>query len=130
MCAQAVAAAAPQAAPPRSAEAYLEAAWELDASGFLGYFERAHPRLYRNYEDLCRNHGMLVEYHANPVVFILANQPKCCTDVAMRFVDDQTAGAQPTAAPQATQASRSRSRTRSPRRSTFSGAAPSPRPRV
>ena len=59
-----------KAAPkPRSAEEYLAAALELDASGFLSYFEDKHPLLCRNYEDLCRNSDKLTEYDANPVVF-------------------------------------------------------------
>ena len=83
-----------KAAPKsRSAEEYLAAALELDASGFLGYFKGKHPQLYRNYEGLCRSSDKLGEYHANPVVFILANQPLCCTHVAKRFVDDHPAPA-------------------------------------
>ena len=108
------------ASKPRSNEEYLAAAFELDASDFLSYFEGQYPKLYHNYEHLCRSSDKLTEYHANPVVFILANEPLCCTHVARRFVDDQ----QPAAtAPQATQASRSRS-PRRPASSSDGAAAP------
>ena len=49
-----------KAAPkPKSAEEYLTAALELDASGFLGYFKGKHSQLYRNYEGLCRSSDKL-----------------------------------------------------------------------
>ena len=94
---------------------YLMAALELGDTEFLGYFERTRPELYRRYETLCRDNGKLEEFRANPLVFILANQPECCTHVAKRFIDGPDAAPATSAAPPGAQAAgAARSRSRSP----------------
>ena len=94
---------------------YLMAALERGDTAFLGYFERTHPELHRRYETLCRDNGKLEEFRANPLVFILANQPECCTHVAKRFIDGPDAAPAKSAAPPSAQAAgAARSHSRSP----------------
>ena len=71
----------------RSDDEYLMAAFELDATAFLKYFQAEHPQVHGRYEQLCQANGNLEEFRASPLVFILANKPMCCVHVAKRFID-------------------------------------------
>ena len=70
-------------------EEYLTAALELDANGFLEFFQQRHCAASHRYEELCRANSRLEEYYANPLVFILGNEPPCCMHIAKAFVDDR-----------------------------------------
>ena len=85
----------------RSDDEYMMAAFELDAAAFLTYFATEHPEVHGRYEQLCQAHGNLEEFHASPLVFILANKPECCTHVAKRFIDARPATMESDAAPAA-----------------------------
>jgi len=77
--------AAPRAG--KSEEEYLTAAFELNGDEFLKYFQDSDDRVFQNYKALCSENGSLEEFTASPLVFILANQPRCCTAIAKNFVD-------------------------------------------
>jgi len=84
---------APSCAPPTTKksnmtqEEYLTAAFELNGEEFLKFFEETCGRVFHNYEALCRDHGNLEDFRANPLVFILANEPACCTSIAKMFIN-------------------------------------------
>ena len=63
------------------------AAFKLEATTFHNYFEAEYPEVRRRYEQLCQANDNLEEFRASPLVFILANKPKCCMHVAKRFID-------------------------------------------
>mmetsp|Transcript_36125 Transcript_36125/g.100295 ORF Transcript_36125/g.100295 Transcript_36125/m.100295 type:complete len:327 (-) Transcript_36125:106-1086(-) len=72
------------------AEQYLAAAVKMsseEAADFLAFFSRVNPRAEQRYTDLCRENNTLDEYMANPLVFILANNPYCCAHIARTYVD-------------------------------------------
>ena len=71
----------------KTAEEYLATAFEMNGKKFLKSFQRTHNRVFENYEKLCSENGNLEEFRANPLVFILANDPLCCTAIAKRFID-------------------------------------------
>ena len=67
---------------------YLPAAMALeDASGFLPFFQQTYPKLFCSYRELCTAQGVMAEFEGNPLVFILANEPRCCVHVAREFLD-------------------------------------------
>ena len=71
----------------RTQEKYLTTALELNGEEFLKFFKEVCDPLLCKYETLCRDNGYLDEFRANPLVFIMANQPQCCTFVAKMFID-------------------------------------------
>ena len=66
---------------------YLTAALKVTGEEFLKFFEANHCRVFYNYEGLCLANGNLDEFRANPLVFILANEPMCCTSIAKMFIE-------------------------------------------
>ena len=71
----------------RTQEEYLTTAFKLNGEEFLKFFKAVCGPLLCKYETLCRDNGYLDEFRANPLVFIMANQPQCCTFVAKMFID-------------------------------------------
>mmetsp|Transcript_1768 Transcript_1768/g.1230 ORF Transcript_1768/g.1230 Transcript_1768/m.1230 type:complete len:117 (-) Transcript_1768:200-550(-) len=72
---------------PLSDEEYLEKAFDVDANDFLAFFREHDPQVYGRYEELCRRSHNLDEFMANPAVFIVANNPVCCTKIAKLYID-------------------------------------------
>mmetsp|Transcript_101225 Transcript_101225/g.326715 ORF Transcript_101225/g.326715 Transcript_101225/m.326715 type:complete len:154 (-) Transcript_101225:180-641(-) len=72
-------------------EEYLMAALELDPKAFLAFFSEVNPQTRRKYEDLCRQNNTLDEFTASPLIFILANNPRCCTPIAKAYVEKHCA---------------------------------------
>jgi hypothetical protein len=54
---------------------------------FLTYFEKNNKIVYDNYIKLNENNNTLDDFKSNPVVFILANEPRCCFYIAKNFVE-------------------------------------------
>lgn len=71
-------------------EQYLMAAVKMSASEvaeFPAFFSKVNPDVHQRYKDLCKENNTLDEYMANPLVFILANNPQCCSHIAREYVD-------------------------------------------
>mmetsp|Transcript_4515 Transcript_4515/g.10647 ORF Transcript_4515/g.10647 Transcript_4515/m.10647 type:complete len:291 (-) Transcript_4515:165-1037(-) len=78
---------------PASDDSYLEAAVKMsdeDASEFMEFFSKVNPDIQQKYTDLCRENDTLDEFVANPLVFILANNPQCCAHIAREYVDSRS----------------------------------------
>uniref|UniRef100_A0A7S2AN82 Uncharacterized protein n=1 Tax=Alexandrium andersonii TaxID=327968 RepID=A0A7S2AN82_9DINO len=71
----------------RTHDDYLAEALCMDAEDFLTYFGKVNPQVQKRYTDLCRQNNTLDDFLASPLVFILANRPKCCTYVATGYID-------------------------------------------
>ena len=70
------------------------AAFELKGEEFLKFFDDNHYGVLYYYEGMLLVNGNLDEFRANPLVFILANEPPCCTWIAKMFIN-RTAKATP-----------------------------------
>mmetsp|Transcript_36521 Transcript_36521/g.105202 ORF Transcript_36521/g.105202 Transcript_36521/m.105202 type:complete len:319 (-) Transcript_36521:116-1072(-) len=71
-------------------EQYLMAAVkmsETDIAGFPAFFADINPDVHQKYKDLCKEQNTFDDYMANPLVFILANNPQCCVHIAREYVD-------------------------------------------
>mmetsp|Transcript_107396 Transcript_107396/g.334784 ORF Transcript_107396/g.334784 Transcript_107396/m.334784 type:complete len:313 (-) Transcript_107396:96-1034(-) len=74
-------------------EQYLIAAVKMNVSevaDFPAFFSKVNPEVQQKYEDLCKDNHTLEEYMANPLVFILANNPQCCAHIARDYVDSHS----------------------------------------
>jgi hypothetical protein len=81
-----------EAAPRLNSEQYLEEAFKFDdALEFLTFFRSEAPQVLQRYEALCKDNGNFDEFSANPLGFIVANNPTCCIQVAKRFINIRVA---------------------------------------
>ena len=54
---------------------------------FLEYFKNKDKRIYNNYIRINKEKKTKEGFEANPLVFILMNEPKCCLNIAKEFID-------------------------------------------
>mmetsp|Transcript_24071 Transcript_24071/g.71966 ORF Transcript_24071/g.71966 Transcript_24071/m.71966 type:complete len:319 (-) Transcript_24071:74-1030(-) len=74
-------------------EMYLMEAVKMSPSEiaeFPAFFSKCNPDVQERYKDLCKENNTLDEYMANPLVFILANNPQCCAHIARDYVDNRS----------------------------------------
>ena len=71
-------------------EKYIEFAFgNYDSKKFLKYFKNENEKIYLNYINLNSENGTLDDFYANPLVFILMNEPRCCLNIAKLFIDSE-----------------------------------------
>mmetsp|Transcript_96968 Transcript_96968/g.269813 ORF Transcript_96968/g.269813 Transcript_96968/m.269813 type:complete len:102 (+) Transcript_96968:68-373(+) len=75
------------AGPCMSDEDYLMAAFEMNSADFLDFFSEVSPQVQQRYVELCSQNSTLDEFMSNPLIFILANKPRCCAHIARDYVD-------------------------------------------
>lgn len=68
-------------------EEHINLAMTLKDNNFLHAFLHFHKEAYTNYYKLCEENNMLEEYLANPLLFILLNEPSCCLKYAIDFIE-------------------------------------------
>jgi len=57
-----------------------------DHMGFLIYFIEQSKPVYENYIRLATENGSLAYFEANPLAFIISNQPACCYNIAVDYI--------------------------------------------
>ena len=57
------------------------------AADFLAHFEATAPPVYHNYRRLAMEQGVLEQFTASPLVIILMEQPPCCLEIAVAYLD-------------------------------------------
>ena len=71
-------------------EKYIEFAFtNYDKNKFFTYFKKENKKVCCNYNWLNIENGTFEEYKANPLVFILTNEPRCCLHIAKSFIDSE-----------------------------------------
>ena len=72
----------------------LNDAATIDAAGcteFCLFFQSCDVKLYNNYVQMCINKNVADNFFANPLLFIVANEPLCCFRIAKRFLIERRA---------------------------------------
>lgn len=58
----------------------------LDHDNFIKYFIEQNKDVYENYIRLVADNKMLYFFEANPLAFIITNQPACCYNIAVAYI--------------------------------------------
>ena len=70
-------------------EEYMELCFKINQTKFLEYFEKTNKIVYDNYIKLNIDNNSLEEFKNCPILFILANEPKCCSYIAIKYLEEQ-----------------------------------------
>ena len=70
-------------------EKYIEFAFNNPkCDEFLNFFEKKDKKIFDNYIRLNKKNNSYEEFLGNPLVFILFNEPKCCLNIAIKFIEN------------------------------------------
>lgn len=54
---------------------------------FLNFFRQSDVITYMRYLDLNKTEGTFEDFRANPLFFIICNQPQCCYKYAIEYIE-------------------------------------------